>query len=112
MYRISRPAFDLACDRECPHRGQPRSDCNNPRGRCLTICASQPMTLLVPQINGAMFLDRHDELWYVPGLLPGHWDWRNATPISSGHPLSEIGDRTASLLHETHEGVLCLVHRL
>ncbi|MFF4879585.1 hypothetical protein [Micromonospora sp. NPDC000668] len=39
------------------------------------------MTLLAPQINGAVFLDAAKALWYVPSLEPGHLDWRNATPV-------------------------------
>jgi hypothetical protein len=70
------------------------------------------MTLPAPQINGALFLDRHDALWYVPGLQPGHWDWRNATPVGTGHPLSETGDLIADVLRETPEGLLLLAYRL
>ncbi|WP_089006438.1 hypothetical protein [Micromonospora viridifaciens] len=41
----------------------------------------EPMALLALQINGALFLDYHGTLWYVPGLEPDHWDWRYATPV-------------------------------
>lgn len=70
------------------------------------------MTLLAPQINGALFLDHHGALWHVPGLKPGHWDWRYATPIGLGHPLFEAADLIAGLLRETHAGLLPLVHLL
>ena len=83
MYRTPNPAYQRACDCRCPlHHGQLRSTYNDPGCHCLTICASQPMTLLTPQITGALFLDRDDVLWFVPGLEPGHWDWRNATPVN------------------------------
>jgi hypothetical protein len=73
MYRTPRPAYDRRCDCTCPiHHGQPRAIYDDPGCHCLTSCASQPLTLLAPQINGALFLDRHELLWYVPGLEPGH----------------------------------------
>jgi hypothetical protein len=113
MYRTPVRAYDRDCDCQCPaHRGQPRSTDNDPACRCLTICTSQPMTLLAPQINAAVFLDRPDELWYVPGVEPGHWDLHNAALVGAGHPLAETGDRITDLLCETHEGLLRLVHRL
>ncbi len=113
MYRTPRPAYDRACDCLCPvHRGEQRSAYNDPGCRCLTICASQPMTLLAPQINGALFLDSDDLLWFVPGLEPGHWDWRNATLVNPGHPLFEASDWITDLLRDTNEGLCSLAHRL
>jgi hypothetical protein len=113
MYRTPAPAHDRACDCGCPiHRGQLRSTYDDPRCRCVTICASQPMTLLAPQINGVLFLGPDHLLWFVPGLEPGHWDWRNATPVHPGHPLDEIGDLISDLLSRTQEGLHALTHRL
>jgi len=57
MYKAPRPAYDIAFDCNCPvHRGLPRSAYNAPGCRCLNSCASQPITVLAPQINGALFL--------------------------------------------------------
>jgi hypothetical protein len=113
MYRTPRPAYDRACDCECPiHRGQPRSIYNAPGCRCLTICASQPMTLLAPQINGALFLDCDDALWFVPALEPGHWDWRCATPVTAGHPLAEANALITGVLHDTHVRLRAFTHCL
>ncbi|BCY07337.1 hypothetical protein [Actinoplanes sp. L3-i22] len=113
MYRTPRPAYDLACDGNCPaHHSQPRSTYNNPRCHCLATCASQPMTLLAPQIDGALFLDRDDTLWYVPGLQPGHWDWRRAAPVPAGFPLCEAGDRITDLLSEANTGLFPFADRL
>lgn len=81
MYRSNHSAYARDCDCHCPiHRRQPRSVYNDPGCHCLATCARQPMTLLAPQINGALF---HGALWYVPGLEPGHWDWRYATRSTS-----------------------------
>ncbi|WP_275407969.1 hypothetical protein [Actinoplanes regularis] len=63
------------------------------------------MTLFAPQINGALFLDTDDVLWFVPGLEPGHWDWRSATRVNPGHPLFEASDRITDLLRDTNEGL-------
>ncbi|MBB2940510.1 hypothetical protein FB565_000214 [Actinoplanes lutulentus] len=70
------------------------------------------MTLLAPQINSAIFLDHNNILWVVPGLQAGHWDWRNAVPVSIGHPLSATSDLLSRLLYEAHESLLPLIHRL
>ncbi|MEU5943802.1 hypothetical protein ABZ807_32665 [Micromonospora sp. NPDC047548] len=91
---------------------QPRSIYNDPDCHCLAACASQPMTLLAPQINGALFLSYDGALWYVPGLEPGPWDWRYATPVDASHPLFEAIDLIADFLHETHAGLLPLIHLL
>lgn len=111
MYHTYRNAHECACDCGCPaHHSQTRSTYNDPSCHCLTICASQPMTLLAPQINSAMFLDRSNVLWYVPGLEPGHWDWRNASPVSTGHPLYASCDVISDLLYRTHDALLPLIH--
>jgi hypothetical protein len=113
MHRTYRSSYERACDCNCPiHRGQPRSVYNDPGCHCLATCASQPMTLLAPQIGGALFLNYHGTLWFVPGLQPGHWDWRYATPVDVGHPLFDAADLIADLLRETHDGLLPLIHRL
>ncbi|MET8311578.1 hypothetical protein [Micromonospora sp. NPDC005173] len=113
MHRTYRNARERACDCRCPiHHGQPRSIYNNPECHCLATCASQPMTLLAPQINGAVFLDAAKALWYVPSLEPGHWDWRNATPVDMGHPLFPASTLIADLLRETHAELLPLLYRL
>jgi hypothetical protein len=113
MYRTYRNAYERACDCRCPvHHGQSRSIYNDPECHCLATCASQPMTLLAPPVNGALFLDLHGVLWFAPGLEPGHWDWRYATPIDVGHPLFEASDLIADFLRETHAGLLPLIHLL
>ncbi|GAA3943213.1 hypothetical protein [Actinoplanes auranticolor] len=113
MYRTPSPAYDRTCDCGCPtHHGQPRSTYNHPGCHCLTTCATQPMTLLDPQISGALFLDRDDVLWYVPGLEPGHWDWRNAVPVNAGHPLRDTSDLITGLLRETHARLRSFAHDL
>ena len=113
MYRTYRSPYERACDCRCPiHHGQPRAVYNEPDCHCLTTCASQPMTLLTPQIGGAVFLNWHGPLWFVPALEPGHWDWRYATPVDDGHPLQTVANLVADFLHETHEGLLPLIHRM
>ncbi|SDT13309.1 hypothetical protein [Actinoplanes derwentensis] len=113
MYQTPRPAYDLACDCNCPiHRGLPRSAYNAPGCRCLTSCASQPITVLAPQINGALFLDRADALWFVPALQPGHWDWRCATPVTDGHPLADADTLVSTLLAEVHARLVAFTHCL
>jgi hypothetical protein len=95
-----------------PHRGRPRTSYDAPGYHCLTSCASQPITLLAPQINAAVFLDWHDVLWQVPGLEPGHWDWRAAAPIGTGHPLDATVGLITDLLRETHDVLLSYGQRL
>jgi hypothetical protein len=70
------------------------------------------MTLLAPQINGALFLDRDDALWFVPALEPGHWDWRCATPVTVGLPLAETAALITGFLHETHVSLRAFTHCL
>jgi hypothetical protein len=113
MYRTPPRIHDRACDCRCPtHHGQRRTRYDNPRCRCLISCASQPTTLLAPHIGGALFLDRHDTLWHVPGLEPGHWDWRSASQVTAGHPLSEAAELITNFLCATHESFPPLAYRL
>lgn len=113
IYRTHGNAYERACNCRCPvHHSRPRTIYHNPGCHCRATCASQPTTLLAPQINGALFLDRYDTLWYVPGLEPGHWDWRCATPVDIGHPLFATSTLIAEFLRETHAQLLPLTHRL
>ncbi|MBM0238795.1 hypothetical protein JNW88_19605 [Micromonospora sp. ATA32] len=128
MYRTYRNVHERACDCRCPvHHGRPRSIYNDPECHCdrpvrllglaaaageVATCAGQLLTLLARQINGVLFLDHHGALWYVPGLQPGHWDWRYATEIDAGHPLFEASELIADLLRETHTCLLPLIHLL
>ncbi|MFI1995288.1 hypothetical protein [Actinoplanes sp. NPDC020271] len=50
------------------------------------------MTLFNPQINGALFLDHDDVLWYESGLKSLHWDWHNAAPVDAKHRLRDAGE--------------------
>lgn len=113
MYRTYRSAYERSCDCTCPiHHGQPRSIYNDPACHCLATGASQPMTLLAPQIGGAVFLNYHGTLWFVPGLEPGHWDWRYAAPVDLGHPLFDAADLIAEFLRQTHAELVPLIHRM
>ncbi|SIM49336.1 hypothetical protein [Micromonospora cremea] len=106
-----RNARERACDCRCPiHHGQPRSIYNNPDCHCLATCPSQPMTLLAPQINGAVFLDAANALWYLPSSEPGHWDWRYATPVDMGHPLFPASTLIADFLRATYTELLPLFY--
>lgn len=66
------------------------------------------MTLFAPHINGALFLDHHDVLWYVPRLEPGHWDWRHARTVPVGYPMYQTGDLITDLLREANAGLVSL----
>ena len=113
MYRTPRTTIDTSCDCRCRiHHGQPRTTYDNPNCHCLITCATQPMTLLAPQIHGALFLDHDGTPWHVPGLEPGHWDWRYAAPVDSGHPLIEVSDTIAEFLDMTGARLLSLTHVL
>ncbi|MBB5871949.1 hypothetical protein F4553_005328 [Allocatelliglobosispora scoriae] len=113
MYRTYRNPYERACDCTCPaHHGQQRWTYNDPGCHCLATCASQPMILLTPEVGGAMFLNYHGALWYVPALEPGHWDWRYATPVDVGHPLFDAADLIIDLLRDTHKALLPLIHRM
>lgn len=113
MYRTYRSPYERHCDCRCPvHHGHLRTDYTDPGCHCLATCASQPMTLLAPQIGGALFLNWHGTLWFVPALEPGHWDWRYAAPVDLGHPVDPAADLIADFLHQTHEELLPLIHRM
>ncbi|MEV4709680.1 hypothetical protein [Actinoplanes sp. NPDC049316] len=109
MYRTPRPACDCNCS---IHRGLPRSVYDAAGCQCLTSCASQPMTLLAPQIKGALFLDRDTTLWFVPTLQPEHWDWRCATPVTDGHPIADADTLVSTLLAEVDARLRAFTHCL
>lgn len=112
MYRAETTTHERPCDCACRiHHGQSRTSYDNPQCHCLITCASQPMTLLAPQIGAALFLDRQGALWIVPGLEPGHWDWRCATPIHVTHPYVDAADQITGLIHETTTTLIPLIHR-
>ncbi|UQU66793.1 hypothetical protein COUCH_11215 [Couchioplanes caeruleus] len=70
------------------------------------------MTLLAPQINGALFLDRAAALCFVPAFQPGHWDWRCATPGTEGHPLADVDPLVSTLLAAVDTRLRAFTHCL
>jgi hypothetical protein len=113
MYRTYRNPFERPCDCRCPiHQGSRRTAYDEPDCHCLITCASQPATLIVPEVGGILFLDYGLTLWFVPSLEPGHWDWQCAVPVGSKHPLGKAADHLSDLLFEAHEALLPLIHRM
>jgi hypothetical protein len=56
---------------------------NEPGCACAITCATQPLTLLSDQWNCALFLDPGGDLWHVPAIDGGNWDWENAAEIDT-----------------------------
>jgi hypothetical protein len=90
MYQRPHNPIEHACNCACPiHHGKPRQFFTDPGRRCLISCASRPLTVHSPQTGGALFLDRQNRIWHVPGIEPGCWDWHNAihSDTDAGYPL-------------------------
>ncbi|GAA1843098.1 hypothetical protein [Asanoa iriomotensis] len=102
MYSTFLRPYEQDCDCRCPaHRGQPRLTYNDSNCHCLITCATQPLTLLAPEVGGALFLNFHGTLWFVSAPEPGHWDWRHATPVDVGHRLLATAIAIADALHSS-----------
>jgi hypothetical protein len=76
------------CDCSCPlHNGQTRTAYDEPGCACTITCSTQPITLLADRWRCALFLDPRGDLWQVPTLTGGAWDWENAGEIDTRHDL-------------------------
>ncbi len=74
------------CDCRCPvHHKRTRLTYDEFGCACTIACASQPITLLADRWNCALFLDQAGDLWQVPALTDGTWDWGNAGEIDTRH---------------------------
>jgi hypothetical protein len=65
------------------HDRSPRTIYDDPGCTCTITCATQPITLLTAGWDCALFLDYGRDLWYVPALRDGFWDWANPGLIDS-----------------------------
>jgi hypothetical protein len=80
------------CDCRCSlhfHRTRPTYD--EPGCLCTITCATQPITLLADRWDCALFLDSDGDLWQVPALERGTWDWENAAEIDARHDFYDAG---------------------
>lgn len=72
------------CDCSCiVHYLTTRVTYDEPGCACTITCATQPLTLLADLWDCALFLDSRGDLWHVPVLAPGVWDWNSAAEIDT-----------------------------
>jgi hypothetical protein len=75
-----------SCDCRCPiHYRLLRSTYDDRGCACTITCATQPVALLADHWNCALFLDQEGDLWYVPAMPNGNWDWENTGKVDSRH---------------------------
>ncbi|MET8367652.1 hypothetical protein ABZU53_29415 [Micromonospora sp. NPDC005194] len=90
------PPWRRVCDCRCIiHHRLPRTTYNEPGCACAITCATQPITLLALQQGRAFFLDQGSDLWHVPAMANGTWDWDTATKINT-----RVGVHDANLVIE------------
>ena len=79
-------AWQRPCDCRCPvHYRQTRVTYDESGCACTITCATQPITLLADRWGCALFLNERGDLWHVPALTAGTWDWENAAEIDNRH---------------------------
>ncbi|MEU5943801.1 hypothetical protein ABZ807_32660 [Micromonospora sp. NPDC047548] len=72
------------CDCRClVHHHLPRTTYNERDCACAITCVTQPITLLADHWGCALFLDQGGDLWQVPAMANGTWDWESAAEIDS-----------------------------
>ncbi|MEU8264678.1 hypothetical protein AB0C02_29175 [Micromonospora sp. NPDC048999] len=70
------------CDCRCPlHYRLPRTTYNEHACGCAITCATQPLTMLAYHWSCALFLHQGGDLWHVPAMANGTFDWANAAAI-------------------------------
>ncbi|MBQ1011078.1 hypothetical protein KBX53_08970 [Micromonospora sp. M51] len=78
------PPWRRVCDCRCIlHHRLPRTTYNEAGCACTITCATQPLTLVAHQRGCAFFLDQDGDLWHIPAMANGTWDWDNATKIDT-----------------------------
>ena len=78
------PPWQRPCDCRCPlHYQRLRTAYDEAGCACTITCASQPLTLLADRWNCALFLHPNGELWHVPAIFHGNWDWEAASKIDT-----------------------------
>ncbi|NJP30770.1 hypothetical protein [Micromonospora thermarum] len=86
------PPWRRACDCHCiVHHRLPRTTYNEPGCACSITCATQPITLLAHQWGSALFLDQGGDLWHVPAMANGIWDWDRAAEIDARADVHDTG---------------------
>ncbi|MEV6815116.1 hypothetical protein [Micromonospora sp. NPDC051296] len=89
------------CDCRClVHHQQPRTTYNDPDCACTITCATQPLTLLADPWDCALFLDQSGDLWHVPAMTNGTWDWTYAGEVDSRHDFYDASRLIAHLLRQ------------
>ncbi|MDG4838345.1 hypothetical protein O7631_17640 [Micromonospora sp. WMMD967] len=95
------PAWGNVCDCRCiVHYRLPRTAYNESGCACTITCATQPLTLLVHQRGRAFFLDQGGDLWQVPAMAVGTWDWDNTTKIDTRADVYDAGLVIEQLLRQ------------
>ncbi|WFE48889.1 hypothetical protein [Micromonospora sp. WMMD1155] len=95
------PPWRRVCDCRCIiHHRLPRTTYNEPGCACTITCATQPLTLLVHQLGRAFFLDQGGDLWHVPAMTQGTWDWDNAARVDTGADGYDAGSVIEQLLRQ------------
>ncbi|KXK59283.1 hypothetical protein AWW66_25140 [Micromonospora rosaria] len=73
------PPWQRTCDCRCiVHHRRPRTTYTEPDCACAITCATQPLTLVADRWGCALFLDPRGDLWHVPAIANGTWDWAHA----------------------------------
>ncbi|MET8311579.1 hypothetical protein [Micromonospora sp. NPDC005173] len=95
------PPWRRVCDCRCIiHHRLPRTTYNEPGCACTITCTTQPLTLLAHQRGRALFLDQGGDLWHVPAMANGTWDWDNATEIDTRADVYDAGLVIGHLLRQ------------
>ncbi|MDG4813970.1 hypothetical protein O7628_00410 [Micromonospora sp. WMMD956] len=93
------PPWQRSCDCRCLlHHHLPRTTYDEPDCACTITCATQPLTLLADRWGCTLFLDLAGDLWHVPAMTHGTWDWSNAAEIDTRSDLHNAGRLIEQLL--------------
>ncbi|MCZ7423779.1 hypothetical protein O7605_31785 [Verrucosispora sp. WMMA2121] len=95
------PPWQRLCDCRClVHHQQPRTTYTDPDCACTITCATQPLTLLADRWGCALFLDHGGDLWHVPAMANGTFDWAYAAEIDSRHDSYDASRTIEHLLRQ------------
>ncbi|SCG58479.1 hypothetical protein GA0070609_3451 [Micromonospora echinaurantiaca] len=93
--------WQRVCDCRClVNLHLPRTTYTEPDCACTITCATQPLTLLADPWGCALFLDHGGDLWHVPAMANGTWDWASAAEIGSRHDLYDASRLLEHLLRQ------------
>lgn len=95
------PRWLMLCNCRCPlHHGFQRTDYFQPGCSCAITCDTQPMTLLAEQWGCALFLDQNGDLWTVPAMANGQFDWEHGGEVDTRSEFYDDSVTVERLLRE------------